>query len=246
MKEQEDSEAQRQKRRLKKRKAKWIVRLSMPFIRCLYKSWRIKTCGFEKLDSDEVREKGVIFAFFHGQMLPLAFEFGRSNGHVMVSEHGDGELISQVLTRVGMKTLRGSTTRGGRRALLEMSRIPRKEILGITPDGPTGPSHSFAEGVLLLAQHSGRLIVPIAAVGSPAWRARSWDRFMVPKPFAKVCILIGTPFELPKRLSKNERATLAETVRQGMLQAEKDAWQVLGKEVPAVSELGESEVSPDR
>ena len=56
---------------------------------------------------------------------------------------------------------------------------------------------------------------------------------MVPKPFAKVCIYIGTPFELPKRLSKNERASLAETVRQGMLQTERDAWQVLGKEVPS-------------
>ena len=107
----------------------------------------------------------------------------------MISRHADGEVIARIVKSLGYRTIRGSTTRGGVRALLESAQVVNDGIVvAITPDGPRGPRHVFSPGAVIVAQRTSRPIIAIAATASRAWRLRSWDRHVVPKPFASVTI----------------------------------------------------------
>jgi lysophospholipid acyltransferase (LPLAT)-like uncharacterized protein len=107
----------------------------------------------------------------------------------LISRHSDGEVIARIVEGLGYHTVRGSTTRGGVRALLETAQFLEQGVtLAFTPDGPRGPRHVFAPGALIVAQRTGRPIVAIGVTASRAWRLRSWDRHLVPKPFATVTL----------------------------------------------------------
>jgi len=136
----------------------------------------------------------VIFVVWHGDLLPAIWNHRREGVTALVSEHGDGEILARVIESLGFATARGSTTRGSERALLSVSRVARNGgDLAITPDGPRGPSHSFAPGALIVSQRSGAPIVPVAVHAERCWRLRSWDRLIVPKPFARVSVAYGPP-----------------------------------------------------
>jgi lysophospholipid acyltransferase (LPLAT)-like uncharacterized protein len=113
---------------------------------------------------------------------------------VLISEHRDGEMVAQAAASLGYGVIRGSTSRGAGRALISLGReLQAGHEVGITPDGPRGPARKFAPGALIAAQRADAFIVPTAAVADRAWRLRSWDRFMIPKPFARVTVAYGTP-----------------------------------------------------
>jgi lysophospholipid acyltransferase (LPLAT)-like uncharacterized protein len=136
----------------------------------------------------------VVMTLWHGEMLPLLYYHRHRQIAVMVSEHGDGEIIARILSAFGFRLVRGSTSRGAARALISVNReLEAGFDVGITPDGPRGPSHSVAPGALLAAHRSGALILPLAASASAFWRLGSWDGFMIPKPFARVTIGYGEP-----------------------------------------------------
>ena len=140
-----------------------------------------------------------IFAFWHGQLLPLAHHHRHEGIVVLVSQHKDGEYIARVIQRRGFETVRGSSTRGGVQGLKGLIRAARKgHELGITPDGPRGPAGEVKRGALIAAQLSGLPILPMAAAGSRVWRLGSWDRFMVPKPFARIRVHYGPPIRVPR------------------------------------------------
>lgn len=131
---------------------------------------------------------------WHGELLPLAYAFRNLGILVMVSEHRDGEIIAQLLHRLGFGTVRGSTTRGGARALVEMIReLTSGATVGVTPDGPRGPARTFAPGALVGAQRAGVPVVTLRVRASRVWRLRSWDSFLIPKPFATVVVEVGEP-----------------------------------------------------
>jgi lysophospholipid acyltransferase (LPLAT)-like uncharacterized protein len=133
---------------------------------------------------------------WHGQMLMCAHAH-RSPTAVMISEHRDGEIIAQVLAGLGHSAVRGSTSRGGARALLEAAKVLSAGTdIAITPDGPRGPRHSFAPGALVLAHRTGAPIVAMGAYVNRAWRLRSWDGFEIPKPFARITIVYSAPQEV--------------------------------------------------
>jgi lysophospholipid acyltransferase (LPLAT)-like uncharacterized protein len=135
-----------------------------------------------------------IMAFWHRQILTMVSEFGSHRISVPVSEHQDGEYIAQVIRRFGARTVRGSTTRGAVRVLRGMLRDAEAGCtLAITPDGPRGPCHSVQPGVAMLAQRSGLPVVPFTVTVDRAWTARSWDRFVIPKPGARIVITAGEP-----------------------------------------------------
>jgi lysophospholipid acyltransferase (LPLAT)-like uncharacterized protein len=163
----------------------WIVRL-------LGWTWRIRVSHDEQLRAMRAAHKPVIFALWHGQLLPLLFHHRREGVSILISEHGDGEIIARIAMSLGYRTVRGSTSRGAARALLGLVRvIGDGHDLAITPDGPRGPAKSFAPGALVVAQRSGAPIIPTAISVSSGWRLKSWDSFVIPRPFARVHVSYG-------------------------------------------------------
>src|SRR6266498_3320335 len=146
----------------------------------------------------DARRRRCIYAFWHGNML-AATKFG-PHVQVLISHHADGELIAQVIQRLGMHTVRGSTTRGGARAVLELIRHDRPAHVVITPDGPRGPRRHVQPGMIFLASRTGMPIVLLGIGYQKAWRARSWDRFAVPYPFSLATFVTSAPIQVPRDL----------------------------------------------
>ena len=147
---------------------------------------------------DPVLSRGaVLYALWHNDQF-LALYYHRGQGiSIMVSQSRDGEMIVGVMERFKYLTVRGSSTRGGGRALVEAIRNAKKGIsCAITVDGPKGPRHEVKPGMALLAQKSGCPVVPVAAAFSRAWAFSSWDKFRVPVPFTRTAMLYGNPIHV--------------------------------------------------
>lgn len=175
----------------------WRTRVAIvlggALLRLLGWTWRVQVHGRDALHARAHTDPRVLYTLWHGQMLPVLYAH-RVPTAVMISEHRDGEIIARIVAMFGASAFRGSSSRGGARALLEGVKLLRTGTdVAITPDGPRGPLHSYAPGALLLAYRAGVAICPIVAHVDRAWRLRSWDRFEIPKPFARVTVLYGTP-----------------------------------------------------
>lgn len=167
--------------------------LGPPLVRGLGATCRVTAEGEENLAVARARGP-VLFALWHGRLLPVAITH-RDRGLVaLVSAHRDGEYIGRILERVGFRIVRGSTTRGGARALFEMAaHAGQGRDLAITPDGPRGPHRDVRAGVLAIAQRAGIAIVPLGAAASRAWVLPTWDGFVVPRPGSRMAIVYGPP-----------------------------------------------------
>jgi len=148
------------------------------------------------------RGEPVIFVLWHGRLLPLGFVH-RGQGVVgLASRSADGEYIARVLKHWGFGMVRGSSSKGGDTAFRELVRAVRSgRSVAITPDGPRGPREKLKPGVLQLAQLTGAPLVPVAAATSRAWWFVSWDRFLVPKPFATLHVAYGDPIFVERTTS---------------------------------------------
>jgi len=187
------------------------------------KTWRLHWAGQEHLRAIRSARENVIYAFWHGRMLALCFSHRRQNIHIMVSEHRDGEIVAQTVNLLGFVPIRGSTTKGGRKALFQIAERARSGYdVAITPDGPRGPRWRVQPGVITLAQRTGMPIIPVANGASLGKTLSSWDRFLIPMPFSRVAIFLGAPISVPRELSETsfeekrlelERAILALTQR---------------------------------
>ncbi len=176
----------------------WRVRILVPvammLVSLLTRTWRIRTRNAEGWQKLRAEKKPWIFALWHSALLPASFQHRHQNIAVLVSQHRDGEIIARVLAAWGNSTVRGSTTRGGARALLAMiGELERGIVVAVTPDGPRGPALQFQPGALVAAQRANVPIVPLLIHADRAWRLKSWDRFMIPKFFARVTIAYGDP-----------------------------------------------------
>jgi len=176
----------------------WPSRAFLPIggavLRLLATTWRFEIRNEEAIQSLRMEQRPFIFSLWHGQLLPLIWHHRHQGIAILVSEHRDGELIARVAQSLGYRLIRGSSSRGGERALLGLVRDLRagREV-AVTPDGPRGPACRYAAGALIAAHRSGAAILPIAAHASRAWRLNSWDRFLIPKPFARVTVAYGNP-----------------------------------------------------
>lgn len=170
-------------------------RLGGVLLRVLARTWRIRYVNREPVDALHRAARPVVMVLWHGELLPLLWTERVRGLTVLISEHGDGEIVARVALSLGYRTVRGSTSRGGGRALLGMSRALEQDgrSLAITPDGPRGPARTFAPGALIVAQRTGAPVVTMAAGASRAWRLKSWDSFLIPKPFARVTVAYGDP-----------------------------------------------------
>ena len=161
-------------------------------LRALASTWRYRVIGGESLKRLRANNVPFIFSLWHGQLLPLIWHHHGDRVAILVSEHRDGELIARLAKSIGYRLIRGSSSRGGERALLALAKELREgREVAVTPDGPRGPAHSYAPGALIAAQRTGAPILPIAAHADSAWRLSSWDNFMIPKPFAKITVAYG-------------------------------------------------------
>lgn len=173
------------------------------FLVGLGRSWR-----FREVDSrgrpaaGRYRAGKGIYALWHAQQLPLTLRHRSENIAVIVSQHRDGEIISRMVEGIGYRTIRGSSTRGGSKALHEFSRAASEgHSLAITTDGPQGPPRKCKPGAILAAARTGLPIVPAAAAAVHAWTFNSWDRFFVPKPGSIVYLSYGEPICVPPNIS---------------------------------------------
>jgi lysophospholipid acyltransferase (LPLAT)-like uncharacterized protein len=190
-------------------------------------TWRVEREIPESVRAYERAGGRVIYSFWHCHLLPLAWIYRGRGAVVLVSRHGDGEIISQIVHRMGYGTVRGSTTRGGVRSALEMARLGRTgHPLGVTPDGPRGPRHRLQPGIVLIAQRSGLPIVPLSAGMRTGRRLDSWDRFELPAPFSRILLAAGEPITVPSELDRSGFPIWERRVQEAMDAVERvtEAW----------------------
>jgi len=148
------------------------------------------------------RGERFVYAFWHSALLPLAVLHRHEGIAVLVSRHRDGELITRIIERLGFVAARGSSTRGGEAGVRGMlAWAGQDRHLAVTPDGPRGPAEQVKPGALYLAERTGRRMVPIGVAADRTRAFRSWDRFRVPWPFARVLVSHGAPFAPPHSLT---------------------------------------------
>jgi len=154
--------------------------------------------GLEHFDAILRSGRQPIMAFWHGRILPATYYFRRRGIVVITSENFDGEWIAGIIERFGYGTARGSTSRGGRKALLQLTRdMAAGKPAGFTIDGPRGPARVAQPGAVWLAKATGNPVLPFHLEASRHWTLKSWDRTQIPKPFATVAIAVGEPFTVP-------------------------------------------------
>ena len=214
------------RRKLSHRVGPFLARVLGPsFLRALAASWRVR--GDPPDVAGAIRAAGpTVYAFWHGRLLvPTGVLTGMGTA-VMISRHADGEVVARIVERLGSRTVRGSSSRGGATALMEMVEILRAGGSGtFTPDGPRGPREVAQPGAVFAASRAGVPLVPLGAAARRAWELRSWDRFLVPKPFTRVAIVIGEPLRPPPDLGeegmKLHLARLEEGLRAANARAER-------------------------
>ena len=140
-------------------------------------------------------EQNAIYCFWHGRLLMQPFIVPRGRlMRVLISQHRDGEIITQIIKRFGVKTARGSRGKATTAALRDMQAyVQHGDNLGITPDGPRGPRHEAAMGAVWLAKTTGLPIIPVTMSASKAKIFSSWDRFLLPKPFGRLYYQVAAP-----------------------------------------------------
>jgi len=169
-------------------------------LRALARTWRVHEVGRGGWNARRAAGQGTVVALWHGQMLTMLSHHRDLGIAILISEHRDGEIIARIAHAFGCATVRGSTSRGGARALLALAgALKHGTDVAVTPDGPRGPRHTFAPGALVAAQRAGVPVVGMVAHADRAWRLKSWDQFEIPKPFARITIAYTAPFTVPGR-----------------------------------------------
>lgn len=173
------------------------MRLSNPKLIYTLSSLWVKTLRVEVEFLSQPQFPSIV-TFWHGRMflLPFVLREYAEKVAVLISRHRDGELIAQIVERMGFKTVRGSAGKGkgGERAFKEMVKLIEKGyIVAITPDGPRGPREVVKPGVAKLAVKTGAPVYPLTFSAEWKFRLNSWDRFLVPLPFSKCRVVLGEP-----------------------------------------------------
>jgi lysophospholipid acyltransferase (LPLAT)-like uncharacterized protein len=199
--------------------------LGATILKSLFMTLRIRVVdesGFQKDPSTDP----VLFCFWHNRILGITFAFQRiypkhrRGVTVLTSASKDGEILARLVAEFQMGSVRGSSSRGGSRALLELIRLVQSgRDIAITPDGPRGPRYSLGPGVIQLAQSTGAKILPLHAQFSRCFQMKTWDGFIIPLPFSSVSINVGSPIRIPEKATHTEfefeRNKLEEILKHG-------------------------------
>lgn len=197
---------------------KWIAYLVI---------WIIYLTCKKKFTPTNLPSKPCVVVFWHGRLAMMSFAYRhwwsktfnkQKQGKVIISDHKDGEIITQIISKFGIGAIRGSSSKGGARALINAFKEIRNGVdVIITPDGPRGPKHSVADGAVIIAQKQHLEIYALNYEASKFWQFKSWDEMILPKPFSTIYYSLSKPFSVEnleldaaKEKIKNELFKLAE------------------------------------
>jgi hypothetical protein len=192
-------------------------------VRALGLTWSVDAAPDPAYAAAAAGGERFLFCFWHARLLPLVYVRREERITVLISRHRDGQLITRVIEHMGFTTARGSSTRGGEAGVRELLLAARSgRDLAITPDGPRGPAEVLKEGLVYVAARTGMRIVPIATSARSSWVFRSWDRFRVPKPFARLVVRYGAPITVGEP-GEAERLRIETALRDLTAAADRDA-----------------------
>ena len=214
--------------RAKRLQARCMSVVGYRLVQWLGSTLRWRTEGLEHVGAVARSGRQPVMAFWHGRILPATYYFRRRGIVVITSENFDGEWIAGIIERFGYGTARGSTSRGARKALRQMTReMAAGKPAGFTVDGPRGPARVAQAGAVWLSKATGNPVLPFHFEASRHWTLDSWDRTQIPKPFSTVALAVGEPFDVPAdagetgiesaRRSLDERLRILETRARAML-----------------------------
>lgn len=192
-------------------------------VRALGATVRLRVDGVAALEPLWASRRPVIYAVWHARILMVPWlnarlvrTHGARTARVLTSRSRDGELVARWVSRFGLRVVRGSSSRGGAEALRGLAAAVRAgEDVAVVPDGPRGPGERLQAGVVLLAALTGAPVVPFAVAARPARRLASWDRFLIPLPFARVMVVFGKPVAVPREAERETaRAELERALRE--------------------------------
>jgi lysophospholipid acyltransferase (LPLAT)-like uncharacterized protein len=189
-----------------------------PVARLLARSWRIEVVRPERGEGVFASGHAYLLLTWHEALLPVLWHHRHRGVAALVSEAHDGEYLASLAAPLGYRLIRGSSSRGGSRALRQAFRALREGMpVGATPDGPRGPRRVFKPALLQAAARAGVSVLPVFAGARRGWYARSWDRFLVPAPFTTVRIAYGVPVMVqgmsPEAAEDGVLASLEDAIR---------------------------------
>jgi len=193
-------------------------------------TWKKDVAGVEHVEAELARD-GCLIAMWHGRMIVPVDAFRNCGWNVLVSPSEDGDISERMLQSFGFKVVRGSSSRGGARALREMlALLDGRGVVVITPDGPRGPMHSMNPGLAWMARATGRPVIPFGNAADRAWHLGSWDRFTIPKVGASVAMTYGAPIRVSRGGGDEELAAKTEEIRRALFDLERASFARLGVE----------------
>jgi lysophospholipid acyltransferase (LPLAT)-like uncharacterized protein len=197
-----------------------IAGVGTPLLKALARTVTWETVGREHFDAVDRAGVPYIFATWHGRILPCMWYF-RDRGIVVVtSENFDGEWIARIIQRFGFGAARGSSSRGGAKALRSLLKTMAHRPAGFTVDGPRGPRGIAQPGVVWLARATGHPVIPIHAEAVRHWTMGSWDRTQVPKPWTRVVMAIEAPIAVARDADADGLERARRQVEDGLRTAE--------------------------
>jgi len=212
----------------------WLVAL---IFRSLSRTLRLRgLVEADYTDCSVETHRGYIYALWHDSILiPLARQaLERPPVAALVSRHQDGAYLAEFMHYIGIRSIRGSTARGGDQALRELMRLGDDWHIFITPDGPRGPHHVIKSGLIYLASRTRRPIVPMVSHFDSAWHIHgNWTGLLIPKPFSRGCYLFGEPLTIPPDLAREQIEFYRNRVQSEMDRIEKKLARIVGGEESA-------------
>ncbi len=204
----------------------WRGRLLLAIAYRVLQVWA-RTIRFEIDDRVGVLGKRVsgqfIAALWHNRLLFLPWFLRRfipeRHGVGLISASRDGDLATELVKRFGFEVVRGSSSRQGATAMLQLAELlAHGRDVVITPDGPRGPVYQVGPGIIFLAQKTGAAIAPLHIEYSNCWRLKSWDRFILPRPFSKAYFIFGSPLQIAQTNSDEEFERERQRLQNAMMQ----------------------------
>jgi hypothetical protein len=186
-----------EKLKIEGRLARWLIAFGFWLLQIWARTLRYEVDDRAGIVGKPVTEN-YIGALWHNRLLIFPFVLRRflpnRHGAALISASRDGDLLADAIHRFGYEVVRGSSSRLGASAILQLTEVlaSGRDVV-ITPDGPRGPAYELGPGIIFLAQKSGAAVLPMNLEFSHCWRLGSWDRFIVPRPFAKIRVLVSQP-----------------------------------------------------
>jgi len=203
-------------------RARWLVAFAHRLLQIWARTLRFRIDDRANVINSPPNER-YIGALWHNRLLLLPFIIKRflpeRQGAALISSSRDGALLAGLVERFHFEVVRGSSSRKGASAIRQLAEvIANGRDVVITPDGPRGPAYELGQGIVFLAQQSGAEVVPINMEYSNSWRIRSWDRFILPRPFSTVRVIFGPPHRVTATATDEEFERERKRLQEAMLQ----------------------------